>query len=54
MSEASPTGAPGSADPQAAAAGTAERPMANTYAAVVLVEAVVLAVLWGFSRYFGP
>ena len=25
----------------------------STYAAVVLVELVVLAALWGFSRYFG-
>ncbi len=25
----------------------------STYAAVVLVEAVVLAALWFFSRYFG-
>ena len=32
---------------------TSARPMIRTYVAVLLVEAVVLAALWGFSRYFG-
>ena len=30
-----------------------ERPMAWIYAAVLLIEVVVLVALWGFSRHFG-
>jgi hypothetical protein len=30
-----------------------DRPMTATYAAVLIVEAVVLAALWAFGRYFG-
>ena len=37
------------------AAGTADgRPMGWTYAAVLVVEVVVLVALWSFSWYFGP
>ena len=45
MSETHPLGAP-DRDAQ-------ERPMAWIYAAVLLIEVVVLVALWGFSRYFG-
>lgn len=45
MSETRPAGALGG--------DTAARPMTRTYVAVLLVEAVVLAALWGFSQYFG-
>ena len=38
-------GAPTAANPT--------RPITPIYVAVLLVEAVVLAALWSFSRYFG-
>ena len=31
-----------------------DRPMARTYASVLLVQAVVLLLLWAAGRYFGP
>ncbi|HJO39616.1 MAG: hypothetical protein QGG24_07655 [Vicinamibacterales bacterium] len=30
-----------------------DQPMASIYVAVLVVEAIVLAALWGFSQYFG-
>ena len=30
-----------------------DRRMTRTYGLVLVVEAVVIAALWGFSRYFG-
>ena len=42
-----PSGAPHVIDTRGAAS------FAVTYAAVVLIEVVVLAALWFFSRYFG-
>ncbi len=30
-----------------------ERSRTGTYAAVIALEAVVIAALWAFSRYFG-
>ena len=46
-----PTGGPSDAPPVIDTRGDVS--LSSTYAAVVLVEAVVLAALWFFSRYFG-
>jgi hypothetical protein len=40
-------------DRQPADSSVTDRPMTSIYVAVLVVEAIVLGALWGFSQYFG-